>query len=100
MIGLAAKAGKVSSGEFSAERAISSGKAGLCIVAENASENTRKHFHDMCSYRGIRIMDSDVPKSSLGHMIGKKDRAVITIDDPGFSKTIINIIEGGRANGE
>ena len=100
MIGLAARAGKVSSGEFSAERSISSGKAGLCILAEDVSENTRKHFNDMCSYRRIRIMGSDLPKSRLGHMIGKKDRAVITIDDPGFSKAIITIIEGGRAHGE
>jgi len=100
MIGLAARAGKVSSGEFSAERSISGRKAALCILAEDASENTKKHFHDMCSYRGICIMESDLPKGSLGHMIGKKDRAVITVDDPGFSKTIINIIEGGITHGK
>jgi len=100
MIGLAARAGKVSSGEFSAEKAISGRKAGLCILAEDASDNTKKHFGDMCSYRGITILEFDMTKDKLGHMIGRKDRAVITVDDTGFSKTILKIIEGGRTHGE
>lgn len=100
MIGLAARAGKVSAGEFTAERSISAGKASLCILADDSSDNTKKHFRDMCSYRKIRILEGVAEKEQLGHMIGKKDRAVITIDNEGFSKTIIKIYEGGRANGE
>lgn len=99
MIGLAEKAGKVSGGEFSAEKAIAGRIARLCILAEDASENTKKHFTDMCAYRHIAVTDCVAPKELLGHMIGKKDRAVITIDDEGFSKTILKLIEGGRADG-
>ena len=36
MIGLATRAGKVKSGEFSTEKAVKSGRARLVIVAEDA----------------------------------------------------------------
>ena len=38
MIGLAQKAGKVASGEFSTEKAVKTGKAYTVIVADDASE--------------------------------------------------------------
>ena len=37
LLGLAEKAGKVRSGEFSTEKAVKSGKAGLVIVSEECS---------------------------------------------------------------
>ena len=46
MLGLAAKAGKIASGEFSTERAVKSGSAFLVIVSEEASENTKKLFRE------------------------------------------------------
>ena len=42
LLGLAEKAGKVRSGEFSTEKAVKSGKAGLVIVSEESSDNTKK----------------------------------------------------------
>ena len=50
MLGLSAKAGNVASGEFSTEKAVKEGKAHLVIVAGDASDNTKKHFRDMCSF--------------------------------------------------
>ena len=47
LLGLAAKAGKVVSGEFATENAVKSGKAFLVLTAEDASNNTRKKFNDM-----------------------------------------------------
>ena len=44
MLGIAAKSGKVVSGEFSTEKAVKTGKAYLVIVSEEASENTKKSF--------------------------------------------------------
>ena len=46
-MGLATKAGKIASGEFAAESG-ESGKAHLVIVSEEASDNTRKMFQNMC----------------------------------------------------
>ena len=50
MVGMAMKAGKVVSGEFSTEKAVKTGKAFLVIVSEAASDNTKKMFRNMCSY--------------------------------------------------
>ncbi len=46
LIGLATKAGKCASGEFMTENETKSGKAALVIVAEDASDNTKKKFRD------------------------------------------------------
>ena len=42
MLGMAAKAGKIESGEFSTEKAVKGGRGRLVIVAEDASDNTKK----------------------------------------------------------
>ncbi len=43
LIGLAMKAGKVVSGEFSTEKAVKTGTAFLVVVAESASGNTKRN---------------------------------------------------------
>ena len=96
MLGLCQKAGKVSSGEFSCEKALKSGNAKLCIVAEGASENTLKHFKDMCSYRKVPIILGFIGSDELGHIIGKKDRVVVTVNDAGFAAGLQKIVEGGK----
>ena len=50
MIGLAQKAGKVASGEFSTEKAVKEHKAYMVIVADDSSDNTKKNFKNMCEY--------------------------------------------------
>lgn len=44
MLGLAARAGRIVSGEFTVEKEVKSGRAYLVLIAEDASENTRKNF--------------------------------------------------------
>ena len=46
MLGLAARGRKIESGEFSTEKAVKEGKAGLVIVAKDASDNTKKLFRN------------------------------------------------------
>ena len=53
MLGLAAKAGKVASGEFSTEKEVKSGNACLVIVAEDASDYTKKLFRNKCKYNEV-----------------------------------------------
>ena len=65
LIGLATKAGKTVSGEFSTEKSVKTRKGLLVIVAEDASENTKKKFRNMCSFYEVPIFFfSD--KESLG----------------------------------
>ena len=91
MIGLAARAGKVVSGEFSTEKAVKSGKAFLTIVAEDASANTRKNFTDMCAYYQVPIRIYGT-KEELGRWTGKTYRASICILDEGFAKALMKKI--------
>ena len=87
MLGLAAKAGKVVSGEFSTEKAIKSGKAFLVIVSEEASENTKKMFRDKCSFYEIPIY-LYASKEMLGNAIGRQFRASLAVLDPGFANSL------------
>ena len=88
MLGLSAKAGNVASGEFSTEKAVKEGKAHLVIVAGDASDNTKKHFRDMCSFYEVPIFFfSD--KESLGRAMGKEYRACLAVQDENFAKAIM-----------
>ena len=46
-LGLATRAGKTVSGEFSVEKSLKQRKARLVVVSEEASENTKKKFRNM-----------------------------------------------------
>ena len=86
LIGLATKAGKTVSGEFSTEKSVKTGKGLLVIVAEDASENTKKKFRNMCSFYEVPI-SSD--KESLGRAMGKEFRACLAVQDENFAKAIM-----------
>lgn len=87
MLGLAQKAGKIASGEFSAEKAVKTGKALMIIVAEDASDNTKKMFRNMCIFYHVP-MYIYATKDALGNCIGKKYRASLAVTDKGFSKSL------------
>lgn len=87
LLGLATKAGKISSGEFMTEKMVKSGKAYLVMVAEDASENTKKKFKNMCEFYEVPICFFS-KKISLGHAMGKELRASLAVVDEGFAKAI------------
>lgn len=88
MFGLAAKAGKVASGEFSVEKAVKSNKAYLVLVADDASDNTKKMFTNMCTFYKVPILFY-ADKEKLGRAIGKEMRASAVVLDKGFADSII-----------
>lgn len=84
MLGIATKAGKVVTGEFSTEKAVKEGRACLVIVAGDASDNTKKKFQNMCNYYHVTIkMFSD--KNELGRACGKEFRASLAVIDEGLA---------------
>lgn len=87
MIGLATKAGKVASGEFCTEKEVKSGRAYLVIVADDASDNTKKKFQNMCDFYQVPIYFYK-DKDALGHAMGKEFRASLAILDEGFADGI------------
>lgn len=96
LIGLATKAGKVVSGEFSTEKAVKSGTASLVLVSIEASGNTRKMFTNMCTYYQVPIYFFG-RKDELGHAMGKELRASLAVLDQGFAVAIVKLmnINGG-----
>ena len=91
-IGLATKAGKLVSGEFMTEKAVKEGSAALVIVAQDASDNTKKMFTNMCSFYNVPIVIMQ-EKEILGHAMGKQFRASLAITDPGFADAIKKQLE-------
>lgn len=57
MLGIAAKAGSVASGEFSTEKAVKEGRAYLVIVAQDASDNTKKMFRNMTDFYQVPMYE-------------------------------------------
>ncbi len=92
LLGLATKAGKAVSGEFAVEQAIKDGKARLVILAGDASENTVKHFTDMCNYRSIPLVRYGT-RESIGKCMGKQFRANAALTDEGFSSKLQAILQ-------
>lgn len=88
LIGLATKAGKTVSGEFSTEKEIKSRRAAAVIVAEDASDNTKKKFKNMCDFYQVPIYFY-ADKDTLGHAMGKEFRASLAILDKGLAKGMI-----------
>ncbi len=100
MLGLATRAFKLLSGEFSTEKAIKSRKAKLVLVAGDASENTKKLFLDKCKFYKIKIYICS-NKEKLGKAIGKSERSSIAIMDNNFATNIEKLInEGSRQEEE
>jgi ribosomal protein L7Ae-like RNA K-turn-binding protein len=91
-LGLAAKAGKLLSGDETCERALKAGKVYLVIVSEDASDNTKKKFKDMCDYRNINIRYFG-EKELLGRYTGKNLRSVIAVADKSFAGHLNDMIE-------
>lgn len=87
MLGLAARGRKVLSGEFSTEKAVKTGNAGLVIAAADASENTKKLFRNMCAFYEVPFYEYGT-KEELGHCIGKQYRASLAVTDIGIAKAV------------
>lgn len=87
LISLATKAGKTKSGEFMTEKEVKEGNAQLVIVADDASDNTKKKFKNMCDFYEVPIYFYG-DKDTLGHAMGKEFRASLAVIDAGFAKGI------------
>ncbi|MBQ7925773.1 MAG: ribosomal L7Ae/L30e/S12e/Gadd45 family protein [Lachnospiraceae bacterium] len=92
VLGLATRAGRVKSGEFSTEQAIKSFHAELVLVAEDASDNTKKMFRNMCSFYEVPLYIHGT-KEALGSAIGKELRASVAVCDQGFAELLTKRLE-------
>lgn len=87
MLGIATKAGKTVTGEFSTEKAVKEGSACIVLVAADASDNTKKKFRNMCNYYHV-TMKVFGDKISLGKACGREFRASLAVTDMGLATAI------------
>lgn len=92
MVSLSMKAGKLAVGEERAKEAIKSGEAHLIIIADDASDNTKKKFSDMAAYRNVPLI-SIFDRYQFGRLIGKKFSVSAVVTDKGFADSIIRLYE-------
>lgn len=92
LLGLAMRGRNLVSGEFQTIDAIKSGAAMLVIIATDASDNTKKLFHNKCSFYEIPIYEYGT-KEDLGRAIGKDLRSSLGVCDEGLATAIIGQLE-------
>lgn len=92
LLGLCKRAGKIAGGEVATIEAIRGKKAFLVIVAEDASANTKKKFHNSAAFYEIPIIEFGT-KSDLGRAIGEEIRAVLAVTESGFAKKLSMLAE-------
>ncbi|MGE5416646.1 MAG: L7Ae/L30e/S12e/Gadd45 family ribosomal protein [Acidobacteriota bacterium] len=93
LIGLACRAGKVSSGTMAAKTSLLRRRASLLIISSDISENTKDSLVSASAKRGIPwLVLGD--KYRLGAQLGRAYRVALTINDNGFSDAIFQVLNG------
>ncbi len=94
LIGLAARARKISYGADSVKLQIDKKNVRLVIISEEASERTKKSFIDLSEKYNVKnIVFGKIEE--LSKAIGKSNKAVIGIQENGLASEIIKIYDGG-----
>lgn len=94
-IGICMKAGKLVSGEYSVEKAVKSGQAGVVVVAADVSANSRKQYTNMCTFYKVPLFFFS-SKEELGQALGKEYRASLAVLDNTMAKALIAKMEDAQ----
>lgn len=92
LLGIAMRGRNLVSGEFQTENSVKDGSAMLVIIAEDASANTKKLFHNKCSFYEVPVYEYGT-KAELGRAIGKDFRSSLGVCDAGLADAIIKQLE-------
>jgi ribosomal protein L7Ae-like RNA K-turn-binding protein len=86
LLGLAHRAGQVSSGEDMVLTAIRKGSAALALMDESTGSNTSKRLTDACRY--YRVALARLPEGELGAAIGKPNRMVAAVQKGSLAESL------------
>lgn len=95
LIGLAYKAGKISSGAMAVKTSMGSKRARLLIFSDDAAQNTRQVLESLCRKYAVPYCTLG-DKNQLGASIGKAYRVAVTINDSGFAEAILRAVKGEK----
>jgi|APHig6443718053_1056840.scaffolds.fasta_scaffold38496_3 ribosomal protein L7Ae-like RNA K-turn-binding protein len=91
MLGLAHRAGCVASGAMQTEKAVTSGRCKLLLVAADAAPETQKRLNIMIAETGIPMFRI-LSKLQLGTAVGKSPKAALAINDIGFASSLRRMV--------
>ncbi|WEV61031.1 YlxQ-related RNA-binding protein [Streptococcaceae bacterium ESL0729] len=91
LLGLAKRAGKLTSGEDLVVKSIQNGKAKLVFLGHDASKNLIKKITDKTSYYEVSMTDI-FSTLELSQAVGEP-RKVIAVTDRGFAKKMGELME-------
>lgn len=96
LLGIAMRGRNLVSGEFQTLEAIRNGSAMLVIIAEDASDNTRKLFSDKCRFYQVPVVYYST-REEIGRAIGKEGlRSSLGVCNAGLADAIMKQLEGSR----
>lgn len=98
LVGLSARARKISFGADSVEQQIKKRKVKLIILAEDSSERTKDKFRKLSEQYHIPIIIAGKIET-LSKAIGKSNKAILGIEDINLSNEIQKINNGGEVIG-
>ena len=87
MLGFAAKAGKIVSGEMGVRASVQKNKAKLLLVATDAADSTIKEFSLLAENNAVPCI-SGLSMQEMGMAIGKSNRSILVVLDEGFASQI------------
>ena len=86
-LGLAKRAGLLTSGQDAVRKLLSEGKVRLLLLAGDASERTRQEFSLLAADRGVPCHQLGCMQD-FGHALGSPPRAVVAITDAGIARRV------------
>ena len=92
LLGLAMRGKNLVSGEFQTIEAVKCGGVMVVFIGEDGSANTKKLFHNKCSFYEIPVYEYGT-KEDLGRAIGKDLRSSVGVCDEGLANAIIAQLE-------
>jgi len=98
LIGLAAKAGKITAGTEACIEGLENKSIKLILIAKDAADRTKNIFIQKCNQLHIQIYEV-LTIDELSKSIGKENKAVIGVKEKGFAEAIKNKLNGGEVIG-
>ena len=94
LFGLARRAGRLAPGHDAVVESIVKNRAKLCVLCLEASERLEREIRHACPYEGknIPVIRAGFSAGELSKAIGTK-AAVISVNDEGFSKKLLSMLE-------
>ena len=93
LLGLAFRSGNLVSGEFATREAVRKKAATLVIVANDASDNTKKMFANQCKHYQVPFYCGGFKRGAWAIAIGKEFRASIAVTDQGFADALLKQLD-------